>query len=1469
MTESERPALSTVPAPRFPIVGIGASAGGLDAFLQLLGALPADTGMAFVLVQHLAPSHPSALAEILSRATVMPVTEVHAALPVEPNHVYVIPPGQSMLIEQGTLQLSPREGRGPHHPIDHFFRALALDRRHQALGVVLSGTATDGTLGLEAIKAEGGITFAQDASAQHDGMPNSAVHSGCVDFVRSPVAIAEELTRIARHPHGLTVDSSLEPHDQVAFAQILELLRQATGVDFADYKCSTLRRRIARRMVSTKLSTLAAYAEHLRRTPSEQQVLYQDILINVTSFFRDPAAFAAMSSSVFPRLLSDPTLRDPVRIWVVGCSTGQEAYSLAIAFTEVAEAAGSRATLQVFATDVNARSIDKARIGIYGREIATEMSPERLHRFFTEVEDGYRICRNIREACVFSRHDVLADPPFSRIDLVSCRNVLIYMDPQLQQRILPLLHYALRPEGCLWLGSSETIGSSRDLFDELVGPQRIFTKRLGSEPAPRQNPRQHLGPQRSLYQPVAARDRDASDLPREAERVLLGRYAPPGVVISSDLEIRRYLGDIGPFLAPATGKASLSLLKMLREGLVLGVRTALRRASEAQASTREVGLRVKTNGAMLDVAVEVIPLRGQGESLDGGFLVLFETSSTSTNPAVTPPAEPTSNVTDTSKLEQELAATRDYLQSVIEQHERANEDLQSASEEVQSANEELQSTNEELETSKEEVQSSNEELATVNDELNNRNAALQRTNDDLHNLFDSVRMVVVMLDLELRVRRFTPKAEQLLNLRSGDVGRRLAELNLNLESVPDLEPLLAEVRDSGTDKEYEVKDKRGHWHALRLRPYRTLANIIDGVIVILVDIDLIKRTHAFTESIVATVHEPLLVLDRHLRVRSASQAFYQTFHATPVTTLGEPLYELGDSQWDIADLRGLLGKVLERGEHFNDFAVTSRFPSLGQRTMLLNARRLVQVEAESPSILLAIEDVTERKAREEALQLSEIRFRRLFETSQDGIMILDAASGEITQVNPLLTSLLKFPREHFLGKELWQIGFLGDREASTQAMKHIAEHGSLRFEHLPLVDVEGNIHPVEMVASMHTEGEQQVIQCNIRDISDRSQLEAKLRQQAAKLSDLDRRKDEFLAMLSHELRSPLAPIANAVRLLARESATENAVQSQARAIVERQLRHLQHLVDDLLEVSRITTGRLLLRQEFVSAIEIANGAIETVRPLVEQHHHRLTISLSAEPLLLYADPTRLEQVVTNLLTNAVKYTEAGGQIHLSLQREGDTCVLRVKDSGVGIAPTLLPHIFELFSQGHRSLDRSEGGLGIGLALVARLTELHGGTVTVDSVVGLGSEFVVRLPLHRETDAPQPIAPPKTPSPQSLRILVVDDNTDTASSFQLLLESSGHTVRTEADGITAIRTALEFRPDVVLLDIGLVGLNGYEVARHLRREPGLGRPLLIATTGYGQETDRAQALQAGFDEHLVKPVNFEKLENLLLAVVPRP
>ena len=649
---------------------------------------------------------------------------------------------------------------------------------------------------------------------------------------------------------------------------------------------------------------------------------------------------------------------------------------------------------------------------------------------------------------------------------------------------------------------------------------------------------------------------------------------------------------------------------------------------------------------------------------------------------------------------------------------------------------------------------------------------------------------------------------------------------------------------------------------------------IAGVVLVFRDVTERRRKEklaedalAYADNILATLREPFLVLDQNLRVVTANHSFYEDFHVVLEETQGRFIYDLGNRQWDIPKLRTLLEEVLPQNHAFQDFFVEHDFSTIGKRFMLLNARRIRKPGNNSELILLAIEDVTEQRQAQLQLEVSETRFRRLFESAHDGILILDAASRKITHVNPFLTNLLDYPAEHFLGKELWEIGFLGDKQASRAAMQQLEEQGSIRYQSLPLEDRQGRKHPVEMVANLYQEDHHPVIQCNIRDISERSRLEALQRGQAAELSDLHRRKDEFLAMLSHELRSPLAPISNAVQLLGLQQGSENRIQQQARGIIERQLGQLQHLVDDLLEVSRITTGRVQLRRERVTMSRIVEGAVETVRPLIEQRRHELTLALPPEPIWLHADASRLEQVVVNLLANAAKYTEEGGHIWLTVEQDGDECVLRVRDTGVGIAPALLPRIFDLFTQAERSLDRSQGGLGIGLALVHRITELHEGKVEVSSVLGQGSEFVVRLPVMPK-DTPEPSSPDTAAgqaTTRPLRVLLVDDNEDTLLSFSMLLERFGHDVRTAHDGPTAVQAALEYRPDVVLLDIGLPGLNGYEVAKRIRQHPVHQNVVLVALTGYGQDSDRQASLQAGFNHHMVKPARLEQLKQILATV----
>jgi PAS domain S-box-containing protein len=630
---------------------------------------------------------------------------------------------------------------------------------------------------------------------------------------------------------------------------------------------------------------------------------------------------------------------------------------------------------------------------------------------------------------------------------------------------------------------------------------------------------------------------------------------------------------------------------------------------------------------------------------------------------------------------------------------------------------------------------------------------------------------------------------------------------------------------------------------------------------------------AYAENIIATLREPFVVLDKSLRIRTSNAAFYHDFHVSKEDTEGRFVYELGDGQWNIPDLRTLLNQILSTKNPVEDFEVEHVFPVIGQKNMLLNARRFPPDSDDPSLVLLAIEDITERRRAQTAIKHSEIRYRRLFEKAKDGILILDADTGKVIDANPFMTALLGYSHDEFLGKELWEIGLFRDITESRAAYKELQEKGYVRYDHLPLESRSGHKVEVEFVSNVYEEGHHQVVQCNVRDITERSRLQRLTEEQAAALADLDRRKDEFLAMLSHELRTPLAPILNAALLLrmhsnrSRLNGVENPVIHQSAGIIERQVGQLARIVDELLEVSRITTGRIQLQKERIAIGVVVENAVTTVRSLIEQHKHELKVSLPLKPIWVQADAGRLEQVLVNLLSNAAKYTGQGGKIWLTVEQEGEEAVLRVRDNGVGIAPEFLPRIFDLFTQAERTLDRSQGGLGIGLALVQRLVEMHGGTVEASSILGQSSEFIVRLPV-----APLPESQPSTPpleTPQmfrpSLRVLVVDDNVDTVTTLSMLVQESGHEVRTAYDGSSVLEAALDYRPNVVLLDIGLPGLNGFEVAKQLRQQPALQNAVLVAMTGYGQESDRQHSQEAGFDYHLVKPGDFRKVLQILAAV----
>jgi two-component system CheB/CheR fusion protein len=1209
------------------VVAIGASAGGLQAYTELLEALPATTGMAFVIVQHLAAGHESFLATLLGRITSMPVVEVQDGPRVEPNTIYVIPPNRSMVIDDGHLRLRERDP-GIHLSVDIFFNALAASHGPRAIGIVLSGTGSDGMKGIEAIKAAGGITFAQDESAQQSGMPHSAVNTGCVDFVMSPRQMAIEIAKLASVPDLAFSADPVEPSENVD--SLLRIVHARLNIDFSQYKTTTLHRRIRRRMALSRTETLEAYEKRLLEKPEEVQALGQDILISVTSFFRDPESFEALKSTVFPRLLARDSSEDPIRVWVVGCSTGEEAYSLAISLLETMEETQKQYPLSVFGTDVNAQSIERARRGWFPKAIEADVSQERLHRFFTEMEGGYCVTKLVRELCVFAPHNALNDPPFSRMDLVSCRNLLIYFQGGPQRRLLPLLHYALKPHGTLFLGASESINNYRDLFDQEDSKHKLYVKRPVSnrlnEALARIAPSSptHESGARKLARP--GRDRQI-DRRRTAEVTALRYFAPPGVLVDAQGEILQFRGNTSPYLTQSDGRASLNLLKIAREGLFSTIRSGLQHAAAETRPMRTEGVIVRTETGLATVSVIVIPVV-YPSSEERSCWLFFQPSVDRPPGETSPPASEARLDADTARqivvLTDELMATRDHLEATIQDQESANEDLQAANEEVQSANEELQSTNEELETSKEEIQSTNEELSTVNDELRQRNDELDRANSDLLNLFSSVQMAVVMVWPDLTIRRFTPLAEKLFNIRPTDVGRSIAQIHHQID-IADFPTLLIDSIERGRDIETEVRSLEGHCYLLRLRPYRNQDRSIDGAIVLLIDIDTLAKT----------------------------------------------------------------------------------------------------------------------------------------------------------------------------------------REALSKRV-------------------------VELAAA-------------------------------------DRHKNEFLAILAHELRNPLAPLRNAVHML-RRSPGDAALTVKARDLIDRQVHHMSRLVSDLLDAARASNGQIQLQRTPLDLRTCLAHAIELMEPQFEIKQQSLRVSLPEEAVWIDGDAVRLEQVFTNLLSNATKYTQDRGDVEVTLSTTAASddkryAVIRVVDNGEGIDAELVPRLFELFTQADRSLAHSQGGLGIGLSLVRTIVELHGGRVAIKSEGhGKGTVFEVRIPA---AGAPAAAVPPALEERVEMpvatrprRVLVVDDNQDIRESTSELLVMAGFEVKSASTGSEALDLAPAFGPASVLLDVGLPDLSGYDVARRLRAMPQLAGTLLIALTGYDTPESHTLSAAAGFDHHIAKPVNFDDLVVLL-------
>jgi len=960
------------------IVGIGASAGGLEALELFLEGVPENSGMAFVIVQHLDPDYKGIMPELLQRTTTMKVAQVTDRTKVQPDHVYVIPPNSDMSLLHGVLHLlEPRAPRGLRLPIDYFFSSLAEDMGEKSIGVILSGMGSDGTTGLRAIREKGGLVLVQEpASARFDGMPRSAIDAGLADIVGAAGELPGKIMGFVRLAPAIRVpEPDIEQTAKSALEKVVILLRAQTGHDFSLYKKNTVYRRIERRMGIHQIDRIATYVRFLQENPHELDLLFNELLIGVTRFFRDPAVWDELRDKVIPSLIAAGPGGRTLRAWVAGCSTGEEAYSLAIVFKEALEKAQpkGRVTLQIYATDLDQDAIEKARAAFYPENIVADVSPERLNRFFMKGENGgFRIAKEIREMVIFAPQNLIMDPPFTKLDILSCRNLLIYLEPAIQKKLLPLFHYALTPGGALILGTAETINGYTNLFSAVDAKMRIFTRKepaMGAEPV--DFPVRFFRTQADI--PAEPRlPKPVANLQSLADQLLLQQYSPSAVMTNGAGDILYIHGRTGKYLEPAAGKVNWNIFAMAREGLGYDLNTAFQQAVRKKETVTAEGIRIMTDHGTQDVDVTV-QLIDEPPELKGNVLVVLSDVAATRKSEKKSRRIPAGMKNDRiNELEEELRKSREEMQSLKEEMQTSQEELKSTNEELQSTNEELQSTNEELTTSKEEMQSLNEELQTVNAELQGRVDDLSRTNNDMKNLLNSTDIATVFLDDSLNVRRFTPEATKVIRLIPGDAGRPVTDITSEL-IYPDLPDDAREVLRTLIFSEKVIPAKDGRWFSVRIMPYRTVDNRIDGVVITFINItphkalerDLVKA-HEFAEAVIATVRESLIVLDHDMKIMSANRSFLKTFHVAKEDIEGRELYSLGDGQWDIPELRNLLETILPGQTSFENYRVDHDFPAIGHRQMLLNARRIVTGEANEGLILLAIEDIT-RTGEEKAV----------------------------------------------------------------------------------------------------------------------------------------------------------------------------------------------------------------------------------------------------------------------------------------------------------------------------------------------------------------------------------------------------------------------------------------------------------------------------------------------------------------------
>ena len=1302
----------------FLIVGIGASAGGVEALESLFSNMPAQPGFAIVVVQHLSPNFESLMPQIISRRTKMPVTSAEDGTAIVPNHVYVLPAGKELVVANGRVQLNERPlGSQVSSTIDHFFESLAEDCGHRAVAIVLSGTGCDGSAGVIKVHDSGGFVIVQnEESAKFNGMPRAAADSGVADMVVSIDQIPDVLIRLDDALHGKNTGAGLLSTIEDEASRMLQLLRKRYAIDFSQYKSAMFNRRLQRRLMLSDDSRndLKGYLRKVEEEPEELDQLFSDLLIGVTQFFRDPEAFELFRRELLPEMLQQNEESGTFRVWIAPTATGEEAYSVAMLVDEALQELKLNLEVKIFATDAHRQSIEFASRGVYPVDRLTNVSPARKKRYFREDEDGFHVCRHIRKMVVFAEHNVLSDAPFTGLDMVCCRNLLIYLKQPAQHRVLSLFNFGLKESGLLFLGPSESVTDLKAEFEAINEKWRFYTKVENIRPS-----KLNLDVTRSGRMGLGSTNTASGSAVSLVDTYdqLIDEFMPPSLLVTSERQVAHVFSGASKFLSIREGRPSTDVLQMLPDSLRVAVANGLKRSESEDEPSIYAGLQCEIAGKKNTYRVSIKAIRNR-RNRQTEFLISFQDSEIdlSTEPA-TEIDTGTANIERVLTLEEELRDTRESLHASIQELKSANEEMQSTNEELIASNEELQSTNEEL-------HSVNEELYTVNSEHQRKITELTELTDDMENLLDSIRVDTIFLDKHLKLRKFTLGIARTFRLIPQDVGRRIDSFNHDLEH-PHLVDEIQGVLTSEIAVEKEVQDTTGAWYLMRLLPY-TSRGRVDGVLLTLIDITPMKAAEeklAEFSEIVEVSDDAIFKVDNEGMIRTWNRGAQALYGHNAEAVIGE-------------------------------------------------------------------------------------RFGMLASNDQDQDA-LDTALKDAANKSPL---------EHVL-------------------MQHARRTGEL-------IDVSITISPI-----VSLRGERTGASIVIRDISAQKRAQEEVQ-------DAVKRRDEFLAMLSHELRNPLAAIRNADSLL-REETIDAETAAEAREVAETQLRHLTRLLDDLLDVARVTNDKLMLQLEVVDLKKSMMEATECIQHQIDEKSQQLFVESPGEPVFVLGDVGRLQQAQVNLLINACKYTPKSGRIRFTLRVDDGSAVLAVADDGIGVTPDLAQSIFELFVQSEQSLDRSQGGMGLGLPLVKMIASAHGGGVTLRSKGdSRGSIFEMRLPLTTQT--PVQLQAPTRAQLKEKRLLLIEDNAGIRKMLARSLQLKGLEVAAACDAQEGLQKLVEFQPEIAVVDIGLPDIDGYEIAKRIRLMPEGSDLLMVAVTGYGRAEDKAKAIAAGFDAHMVKPIDPSEL-----------